>query len=101
MLSSSEEGEYQANLSDNNDDSEEEALEDPKSDLSINYHKERKGNYDLIEELNDSDDKDTLSIEDENAWIVNELDVSKECKNYSDYCFSKYDPKELDDCGVL
>lgn len=55
----------------------------------------------MILQSNDLEDEDTLSIEDENAWIVNELYVSKECKKYSDCCFSKYDPKELDGCGVL
>jgi hypothetical protein len=69
--------------------------------LSINHHKERRGNYNLILQSNDLEDEDTLSIEDENAWIVNELYVSKECKKYSDCCFSKYNPKELDGCGVL
>jgi hypothetical protein len=84
------------------DDDSEVPDDNPKSDLSIHHHEERKGRYDLVEESNNSEDEDTSSIiENKNEWIVDELNVSEECVKYSDYCFSKYDPKELDDCGIL
>ncbi|GAA5805091.1 hypothetical protein HPULCUR_010604 [Helicostylum pulchrum] len=83
------------------DDNEETNKDDPKSDLSISHHDQRKGRYDLVEEGDVSEDDDTFSVEHEDPWIVDSLNVSEECRLYTDYCFSKLEPKELDDVGML
>lgn len=83
-------------------DSDDQEQEDPASDFSILHHIGRKGNYNLLEELEvPEEDEDTCSVEGYDAWMVEELNVLDECIKYTDYCFSKLEPKKLDDVGIL
>ncbi|KAI8888281.1 hypothetical protein K501DRAFT_267913 [Backusella circina FSU 941] len=57
---------------------------DLKLDLTVSHHGQKKGRYDLVEELDDSEeDDDTASIEYEDPWIVESLNVSEECGIYT------------------
>ncbi|KAI9269777.1 hypothetical protein BY458DRAFT_572331, partial [Sporodiniella umbellata] len=65
-------------------------------------HTGRKGNYNLLEESDVPEkDEDTCSIEDYDPWMVEELNVLDECMKYTNHCFSKLEPKKLDDVGIL
>lgn len=75
---------------------------DPSSDLSINHHPQRKGNYHVIEDAAESSDEEeeTRSMRIW-PWIVAGVNLTEECTRHNENCFAKTNPQELSDISIL
>ena len=64
----------------------------------------RKRDYHLAEEINETYDGEVIDDDELTLlypWVIENINLSKECHNFSENCFAKTKPQELDDVGML